>query len=107
MEVEGDLAVIIDTHLTPELEEEGNVREIVSKVQTMRKESDFDVTDRVDVRYECGDVLASAIESGVDMLKRGTLAEVVERAPMDDTFIVRDWSINGQDCKLGVRVHKA
>ena len=51
--------------------------------------------------------VASAIESGVDMLKRGTLAEVVERAPMDDTFIVRDWSINGQDCKLGVRVHKA
>ena len=101
------VTVVLDTNLTPELIAEGYVREVVSKVQTMRKESDFDVTDRVDVRYECGDVLASAIESGVDMLKRGTLAEVVERAPMDDTFIVRDWSINGQDCKLGVRVHKA
>ena len=100
------VTVVLDTNLTPELIAEGYVREVVSKVQTMRKESDFDVTDRVDVRYECGDVLASAIESGVDMLKRGTLAEVVERAPMDDTFIVRDWSINGQDCKLGVRVHK-
>ena len=101
------VTVVLDTNLTPELIAEGYVREVVSKVQTMRKESDFDVTDRVDVRYECGDVLASAIESGVDMLKRGTLAEVVERAPMDDTFIVRDWSINGQECKLGVRVHKA
>lgn len=101
------VTVVLDTNLTPELIAEGYVREVVSKVQTMRKESDFDVTDRVDVRYECSDVLASAIESGVDMLKRGTLAEVVERAPMDDTFIVRDWSINGQDCKLGVRVHKA
>ena len=100
------VTVVLDTNLTPELIAEGYVREVVSKVQTMRKESDFDVTDRVDVRYECGDVLASAIESGVDMLKRGTLAEVVERAPMDNTFIVRDWSINGQDCKLGVRVHK-
>ena len=100
------VTVVLDTNLTPELIAEGYVRELVSKVQTMRKESDFDVTDRVDVRHERGDVLASAIESGVDMLKRGTLAEVVERAPMDDTFIVRDWSINGQDCKLGVRVHK-
>ena len=109
------VTVVLDTNLTPELIAEGYVREVVSKVQTMRKESEGAghrsqrhlQADRVDVRYECGDVLASAIESGVDMLKRGTLAEVVERAPMDDTFIVRDWSINGQDCKLGVRVHKA
>ena len=62
------VTVVLDTNLTPELIAEGYVREVVSKVQTMRKESDFDVTDRVDVRYECGDVLASAIESGVDML---------------------------------------
>lgn len=49
---DNNLTVVLDTNLTPELVEEGFVREIVSKVQTMRKEADFNVTDRIRVYYD-------------------------------------------------------
>ena len=55
------VTVVLDTNLTPELIAEGYVREVVSKVQTMRKDSGFDVTDRVHIAIECGETLKNAV----------------------------------------------
>ena len=100
------VTVVLDTNLTEALINEGYAREVISKLQTMRKEADFEVTDRIDVRYACGDVLASAIRTGAEMIQSGTLALSVERAEADDTFIAKEWNINGQTAVLAIRVHR-
>ena len=98
--------VVLDTNLTEELIQEGYVREVISKIQTMRKDAGFEVTDRIDVRYTCGDVLDAAIKSGLDMIKNGTLALTVEAGEADDTYTAQEWKINGQKAVIAVRVAK-
>ena len=61
-ESERDMTVVIDTNLTPELIEKGFVREVISKLQTMRKEAGFDVVDRIQITYNTTDTLAAVIE---------------------------------------------
>ena len=82
-QTEGDMTVVIDTNLTPELIEKGFVREVISKLQTMRKEAGFDVVDRITVSA----VLATAITEG--------------DAP--EGAYQKDWKINGEAATLGVR----
>ncbi|MBQ2929161.1 MAG: class I tRNA ligase family protein, partial [Clostridia bacterium] len=98
--------VVLDTNLTEALIQEGYVREVISKIQTMRKDAGFEVTDRIDVRYTCGDVLNSAIQSGLDMIKNGTLALTVAAGEADDTYTTQEWKINGQKAVIAVRVAK-
>jgi len=98
--------VVLDTNLTPELIQEGYVREVISKIQTMRKDAGFEVTDRIDVRYTCGEKLADAIASGLDMIKNGTLALTVEMGQADDTYTAQEWKINDQKAVIAVRVSK-
>jgi isoleucyl-tRNA synthetase len=98
--------VVLDTNLTPELIQEGYVREVISKIQTMRKDAGFEVTDRIDVRYTCGEKLADAIASGLDMIKNGTLALTVEMGEADDTYTAQEWKINDQKAVIAVRVAK-
>ncbi|MGN0970951.1 MAG: isoleucine--tRNA ligase [Aristaeellaceae bacterium] len=97
------ITVVLDTNLTPELINEGYAREVISKLQTMRKETGFEVTDRIDVRYACGEELDKAIRAGLEMIRRGTLALTVEKADADDTFTAKEWNINGQKAVLAVR----
>ncbi|MBR5344192.1 MAG: isoleucine--tRNA ligase [Clostridia bacterium] len=98
--------VVLDTNLTEALINEGYAREVVSKLQNMRKDAGFEVTDRIDVRYTCGDKLAAAVEAGRDMITRGTLALTLTREPADESFVSADWNINGEDATLAVRVAK-
>ncbi|MGN1019004.1 MAG: isoleucine--tRNA ligase [Aristaeellaceae bacterium] len=100
------VTVVLDTNLTPALINEGYAREVISKLQTMRKETGFEVTDRIDVRYACGEELDKAIQAGLEMIQRGTLALSVEKADADDTFTAREWNINGQKAVLAVRKHQ-
>ena len=100
------VTVVLDTNLTDALINEGYAREVVSKLQNMRKDAGFEVTDRIDVRYTCGDKLAAAVEAGRDMIMRGTLALTLERAEADESFVSADWNINGEDATLAVRVAK-
>jgi isoleucyl-tRNA synthetase len=97
----GKLATaIIDTGLTPELIEEGFVREVISKIQTMRKEADFDVLDRIKITYTAGDVLCGVISRNADEIKAETLAnELILETPMG---FVKDWNINGEKAAFGV-----
>ncbi len=105
MQVEGfqteqdrDYTVAIDLHLTDELIEEGYVREIISKIQTMRKESDFEVVDRIRVYHRSSEVLDAVFSRQSDMIAAEVLAVSVE--PLGEDQEGRDWSINGEACTL-------
>ena len=100
VEVEGDLAVIIDTHLTPELEEEGNVREIVSKVQTMRKEAGFEVTDHIRIFVAEGAEVEAIAARNAGSIAADTLAESVETGRL--AGYTKQWDINGKQAVFGV-----
>ena len=99
------VTVVLDTNLTPELIDEGYAREVISKVQTMRKESGFEVTDRIDLMVDCGETLARAIENGLDMIMRGVLALSLAAGPADGTFTAKEWDVNGQKAVVAIRRH--
>lgn len=96
---EHDLSVVLDTNLTPELIEEGFVREIVSKVQTMRKEAGFEVTDHIVLSHH-GNSLIEGIfaRHGAD-IAADTLADSIKPGA---SGYVKDWEINGESVTLGV-----
>ncbi len=100
-ETDGAVTVVLDTNLTQELIEEGFVRELVSKIQTMRKEAGFEVTDHI-VVYEQGSGAITAIFAAyADGLKREVLAEDIVSGSMDGYS--REWNINGETVTLGVK----
>lgn len=101
---DGNVTVVLDTNLTPALVSEGYAREVISKLQNMRKDAGFEVTDRIDVRYTCGDKLADAIAEGADMIQKGTLALSLQRGEAEDGFVSAEWNINGEKATLAVRV---
>jgi isoleucyl-tRNA synthetase len=100
VETSSDYAVIIDTTLTPELIEEGYVREIVSKVQTMRKEAGFEVTDHIRLYAKGGEVIENVLRKNKDVIASETLADGVVVGKTQG--YVKDWDINGQDATMGV-----
>ncbi|MCR5195842.1 MAG: isoleucine--tRNA ligase [Pseudobutyrivibrio sp.] len=94
------VTVVLDTNLTEELLEEGFVRELVSKIQTMRKEADFEVMDRITVSYEGSDKINSIFETNKDEIAGEVLAdEIVVGANGSYT---KEWNINGEKVKLSV-----
>ena len=102
LQVDGDLTVVLDCNLTPELIKEGYQREIVSKLQTMRKEAGFEVSDRISVSYSADEVLTSAIEEGKNFISQSVLAtELFAADNLDET--AKKWDINGKACTLSIR----
>ncbi len=103
---EGDnyVTVVLSTTLTPELIEEGYVREIISKVQTMRKDSDFNVTDRIRVYVNGNEKLAQVMEGHAEEIKRIVLADTFEMNATCENS--KEWNINGEKVTLGVQVIK-
>ena len=97
------VTVVLDTNLTQDLIDEGYAREIVSKVQTMRKEAGYDVTDRIQVRCQCGDKLAAALDMGRDMIMRGVLALSLTREAPAQGWIAKEWDINGEKATIAIR----
>ncbi|HLG03707.1 MAG TPA: isoleucine--tRNA ligase, partial [Bacteroidia bacterium] len=76
--VEGRLTVALDVTLTPELKEEGLARELVNRIQNLRKDKDFEVTDKIDVRILSHDALASAVRNNFNYICSETLANSLE-----------------------------
>ena len=72
---EGETGVVLDTTITPELKEEGYLREILSKVQNMRKDSGFEVLDRINLYVEGNEMLETVIKKYEVQIKKDTLAE--------------------------------
>ena len=99
-EGDGDVTVVLDTNLTPELLEEGFVREIISKIQTMRKEAGFEVMDRIAVSYQGNEKIAGIFKKNAAIIKAEVLAdEILEEQTVG---YVKEWSINGEQVTLGV-----
>ena len=96
------MTVVLDTNLTPELVEEGFVREIISKIQTMRKEAGFEVMDKIAVAYAGNDRLAAIFQRNAEDIRREVLAETLEEGELADGYS-KEWSINGEHVKLGVK----
>ena len=100
-ETEGDVSVVLDTNLTPELIEEGFVREIISKVQTMRKEAGFEVTDRITLYAKDNDRILSVMDAHKDEISRDVLADDIVSGSTEG--YEKEWNINGEDVTLGVK----
>ena len=96
----GETTVVLDTNLTPELLEEGFVREIISKVQTMRKEAGFEVMDRIIVYAKGNDRIAEIMNKYGDQIRKDVLAD--EIVLEDAKGYVKDWSINKEQVTIGV-----
>ncbi len=93
-----DVTVVIDTNLTPELIEEGFVREITSKIQTMRKEANFEVMDKIKVYHDGSAKIADIIAN--NDIKTDVLAEEFVSGKGGTYF--KEWNINGEKVTLGV-----
>ena len=99
-ESDNDITVVLDTNLTPELVEEGFVREIISKIQTMRKEADFEVTDKIVVSLEGNQVIEGIFRVHEAEIKAEVLAaEIVYNGAKGYT---KNWKINSESVTLGV-----
>ncbi|MDD3866732.1 MAG: isoleucine--tRNA ligase [Eubacteriales bacterium] len=98
-ESERDMTVALDTVLTPDLIEEGFVREIISKLQTMRKDSDFDVMDRIIVRYQGSELIEQIFRQYAEQIADEVLADRLETGRDDNS---RTWNLNGESCDLSV-----
>ncbi len=94
------ITVVMDTNLTPELIEEGFVREIVSKIQTMRKDAGFEVMDRINVYVSGNEKIADLMERNAEQVKSVVLADDIIAS--EAKGFVKEWNINGEDVTLGV-----
>ena len=94
------VTVVMDKNLTPELIEEGNVREIISKIQTMRKDSGFEVMDNIKIAF-CGNETVEAIATrNSEEIKSETLG--VELTVGNTLTHSKEWNINGENVTISV-----
>ena len=91
-------SVALDVTVTPQLAQEGLVREVISKIQTMRKECGFVVTDHVDIGYDGDEEVCRAISDNVEEISRSTLARSVVRTSVGK--FVKQWEVNGKNFTL-------
>ncbi len=92
---EGNIAVALDTTITPELEKEGIAREFVNRVQNLRKEAGFEVTDRIEIAVQAPEKVANAIQEMAEYIKSETLALDIQFS-LDNGEISREISIMGE-----------
>jgi len=94
------MTVVLDTNLTPELVEEGFVYEIISKIQTMRKESGFEVTDHIRVSINGNDKLAEIAQKNKEAISGKVLAD--ELTSGAEYAVSKEWNINGENAVIAV-----
>lgn len=100
VQTENEISIALSTELTPALIEEGFVREIISKVQTMRRDSKFEVTDRIKIFVDGNKKLAEIIIGNAEEIQKVALAEkIIFNATCDNS---KEWDINGEKISLGV-----
>ena len=99
-ESEGEVSVVLDTNLTPELIEEGFVREIISKVQTMRKEAGFEVMDKIKVYAKDNQKILDIMKAHESEIKAEVLADQMILG--ETSGYEKEWNINKEKVKMGV-----
>jgi len=98
---EGPVGVVLDTHITEELKEEGYVREMLSKIQNMRKDSGFQVADKINLYVSGNQMLQEIIVKFEDTIKKETLTvEIIHNADKEYT----ECNINGESLNMFVEV---
>jgi isoleucyl-tRNA synthetase len=95
------MTVVMDIQMTEELIEEGFVREVISKIQTMRKEAGFEVMDHITVYAQGNDKIAAIMQRNQDSIQNDVLADALVFDQMDG--YQKDWDINGESVVLGVK----
>ena len=98
---EGEITVVLDMNLTPELMEEGFVRELISKIQTMRKEAGFEVTDRILIYASGNERIEAILKKNADGIRSEVLADEIVLKSADG--YVKEWNINGETVTMGVK----
>ncbi len=99
-ESDNEVTVVLDTNLTPELIAEGFVRELISKIQTMRKEAGFEVMDQIHVFWQAGDAIAEIFEKYGTQIQSEVLAVSISKDAVKG--YEKEWNINGEKVVLGV-----
>ncbi len=99
---EAGCTVVLDINLTPQLIEEGFVREIVSKIQTMRKDSGLEVLDNINVYFESSETIEAIMSNNSEEISGLTLAKSIEKKTVCD---MKEWNINGE--KVLISIEKA
>jgi len=100
---EGDYGVAIPTRISEELRMEGMAREIVRRIQTMRRSAGFDIADRIVTYYQGGGDVGKVMEDFADYIKQETLSlELIEGVPAEDAF-ADTFKLGGYEISLGVK----
>ena len=94
------ITVVMDTNLTPELLEEGFIREVISKIQTMRKDAGFEVMDKIHVTVSGNDKISALIDKNAAQITKIVLAEDITEG--EAKGFTKEWNINGEQVTLGV-----
>ncbi|MBE5783048.1 MAG: isoleucine--tRNA ligase [Clostridiales bacterium] len=102
-QVEGKLTVVLDTNLNDALIQEGFAREVISKLQTMRKDAGFDVTDRITVTCQGDDEVVAAVKAFQGMIENGVLATAIGYDAAPEGAVSQEWDINGKKATLSVK----
>ena len=99
-QADNNLTVVLDTNLTAELIEEGFVREVISKIQTMRKEADFEVTDKIVIYVDGNDKVSEIVKANAENIKGDVMAVDIKLGEL--AGYSKEWNINGETVSIGV-----
>ena len=94
--MDSNVFVVLDTEITKELREEGYAREFTSKVQNLRKDSGFELTDRIEIYFEADSEIKNALDNFKDAIKKETLADSLSYKEMD----AEEFDLNGIIAKI-------
>ncbi|MEX0686221.1 MAG: isoleucine--tRNA ligase [Balneolales bacterium] len=103
VESEDGITIAVDTKMTPELANEGIAREFVNRVQNMRKDADFEVTDRISIAFKGSDEIKEAIQNMQDYISVETLSEETVDGELDSPDYVKVWDIAGKNCNIAIK----
>ncbi len=98
VEIDGNVFVILDTEITEDLKDEGYAREFISKIQNLRKDSGFEVTDRINISYDADADLAKSLDKFAEDIKKETLADKLEQTNLD----VNPIELNDKEIKISL-----
>ena len=98
VEIDGNVFVILDTEITEDLKDEGYAREFISKIQNLRKDSGFEVTDRINISYDAYADLAKSLDKFAEDIKKETLADKLEQTNLD----VNPIELNDKEIKISL-----
>ena len=102
VETEQGVTVAVDTEVTDELRREGLTREFTNRVQNMRKDANYDVTDRIRIGYTADGEMHQAVQSRLEAIKTETLAEEVEENLLSSADYTKAWDIEGFSCEISI-----